>query len=807
MNMVTVFIVATAALLLISGILFGLLRGSRKAFLRLMVTLAVAIICIFMTPAITKAVVHMNFVEDLAFGGESYEEFAINFVDEQLKDGSFLSEFFDYAQADYAELIQQLPFLVANLIVFMALSFLLWLVGIVVYWILVAIFARTPKRKREDAEKKPNKRRWLGALLGAVSGLVLFVMTMTPLCGLISVAANAQDIKVDGKYIMQDSYFGFKTDFKEYVNSPLSKVFSVFGLTDMFFDNLTTIEFDGRKIVLANELNTLIDLVEEFDGLNGKEITLTSLFEDPAKLKRMVSTLLSSELVSSLCNKFLDYLAENPQAFLSEKDAVYADLIAGVAKELRKDFSGEINDIIDFASTAVSNLKSADGKIELSDLLTDTAALKNIVGAMHDSACIINIVKLGMNFIADNLETIAGGNEMIKENNEAFSKLFRTLADSSKEEMIEAIENFGVISSFGFFNGSVDLTSLSASDADKLVDAMFGSAPMREVIVILAPALIKPLLTGLDFEASPTTPVITDWEKEKNAFKTILSNIGLLSELMSTGGTENSVARTSFATVVSNDNSGKGIKDIFSESNARAFGELFNAFRDSQILKPLYNGLIKWDDSKKEYYVVAKFNELINQNGENLMSISKVFRQKGATLQSPQTPNKNIDWDLFNWNTLFGGIVDGINLFTSLELLQNDIIGEESNVDDICALIGSLGDEDKSETIQTIIDSILPSDSGITIPDLTTVTDFEKEAEIFRNVVDLKDKEDLTQNDVNTIISMLSGSELILPVLESFGGDVTITDEAKSMVENALKTQSIDPILKARLEALFGIGK
>ncbi len=181
LGMLTIFLV-----FLIIGALFGLCRGVKRASLRLLLFVGMLLIAFFLTPVIVNGALHSN-VQIFGSTPQEYVDRASDKVFKYLQQnaGDYVVPFQDYIQ-DYA---LGIVLAVLNIAVFYALYFLIKFVG----WIIYAVIAHFSAPKRTKDGKKIKKYAGWGALIGAVQGIVLFVVFLFPVNGLLGVVNHAAE--------------------------------------------------------------------------------------------------------------------------------------------------------------------------------------------------------------------------------------------------------------------------------------------------------------------------------------------------------------------------------------------------------------------------------------------------------------------------------------------------------------------------------------------------------------------------------------------------------------------------------------
>ena len=208
-------LVGVLGVFVLFGMLFGLIRGVKRAGLRLAIFGGLLVVVFFLTPVISNALLGMN----VNIGGRTpngHVDAMADTVMESLQSslGKYVAPFGPYLR-EYAVGI---VLAAVNLVLFIVL----YLVVKVLSWIIYAIVAHFAAPKRDkDGNKLPRHRGW-GLLVGAVQGVFLFLFFMMPINGMLGIVNQAAtyqaaQAKADAQALRAADYYvgtndGYDTD-------------------------------------------------------------------------------------------------------------------------------------------------------------------------------------------------------------------------------------------------------------------------------------------------------------------------------------------------------------------------------------------------------------------------------------------------------------------------------------------------------------------------------------------------------------------------------------------------------------------
>ncbi len=346
----TIFI-SIVLFLVISGFLFGLLKGMARSIFSLILVI-VSLVLIFLI----KGTV-VNFITHMDVGGQTLHE-ALTSALAQTEEMAGLVD-------KLVPLIEILLGIVAFVVGFIAL----YLVSRIIYFI-VKFFIRPNK-----------KRRLLGGLFGIVQGLVMAFAICVPLNGVLLEVNKLSKIEIEGEQIFSLNSIGFE----DYENSVFNKL--MVGVGGGFFKELSTLETEeGKTLTLSGQVDSVVTVVKIAEQVSKlPEVN----FEEGLTTESVAG-------VTEILRALDDIKGESSEEVLDTID----DLIASAVDM----FEGEVQIDID-----LSNLSVKDVDFESEALLVETIfdlaeneTLENVedldavVEAFANSILVLPIVELAL---------------------------------------------------------------------------------------------------------------------------------------------------------------------------------------------------------------------------------------------------------------------------------------------------------------------------------------------------------------------------------------------------------------------------
>ncbi len=172
------------AVFILINMLIGMGRGFKRATLHLIIFVGLLAVAFFVTPFIVNWVLSINY----AIGGKTPQQYVDYYSDQMVKFlqqqmGDYIVPFQDYIK-EYALAV---VIALLNLVIFFALYFVVKIVA----WVIYAVVAHFAAPKKDRKGNKLKKYAGWGLLVGAVQGLMLFVIFLVPVNGALGIMNNA----------------------------------------------------------------------------------------------------------------------------------------------------------------------------------------------------------------------------------------------------------------------------------------------------------------------------------------------------------------------------------------------------------------------------------------------------------------------------------------------------------------------------------------------------------------------------------------------------------------------------------------
>lgn len=332
------------------GALVGLIRGLNKATVRLMTLVVAAALTFAIAAPVAKAVAANVMIEGMTLG-----ELLLDAIS-----GSDVEAFFEVAPL-LKEAVLVLPTFAIGIVMFPVMFFVLK--GFT--WI-VFLFVQKPLRKlifKDNCNKAEEKaspagirvaKRFGGLGVGAVTGVLIFAMILTPVLGLISVLPerSAMDTALDA-LVEQDILSSNDVDsIKEayaYLDAPVLKFYSTIGIRAAgrsYLHAVSKIEAGGYSTSLVNEFASLMGMIQTtlesglLDVLLSPEDpnAIFELLSDKEFVDHMMQNMFESEMLRAAFSEVVAMAMEgvaDSMGVPANKDAVYDNMMDAIAAALK----------------------------------------------------------------------------------------------------------------------------------------------------------------------------------------------------------------------------------------------------------------------------------------------------------------------------------------------------------------------------------------------------------------------------------------------------------------------------------------
>lgn len=357
--MATMILLALLAATVAFSALVGLVHGLNKSVIRLM-TLALAVVFTF----IVAGPVTICIVDNIIIEGQSLGEMLL----ESLRSTEMVADILDAAPL-MQEAILVMPAFVISIVVFPVVFFLLNFIS----WIVFLCVQRPLRRlifkdscKKQDAAAQPMGvrigKRFAGLGVGIVTGLVIFAMTMVPVCGLFSMLPTADamqellDTVVD-QDILAESDAEVIAEAYAVTDSSVINTCNALGVTAAgrgYLNTVSRIEANGQVTYLGDEINSLLAVLQTATegGLVNALMTpddqsaLYAVLEDKVFMNQLMQDMFQSKLLRSAAPELMAIAMETVAESMNvpaNKEAVYhqmMDRIALAVKNADIDYAG-----------------------------------------------------------------------------------------------------------------------------------------------------------------------------------------------------------------------------------------------------------------------------------------------------------------------------------------------------------------------------------------------------------------------------------------------------------------------------------
>lgn len=540
-------------LFVLFGLFWGLVRGLKKTTFRVAWIVVTAVILLFVTPVVTKAIMKV----ELPFLSIEADGQTINTL-------NGLAEYYIKQIPDYGELLASSPealdavvTLVTLLINAFVFVILFWVTKIALWpvWaILAGIFI---KKKDREGNKKPRKRGW-GMLVGVVTGLFVGATTLMPVLGVINMASNIEksttgkytktvtnengekeEIEATGGELSKLGLDSIVEYLNVYSNSTTAKVLKYTGVEayqNFLFNSLSTGKSDGEKIVLKDETKTVLITVNSVNTLtkaNFNNLTQTKVGELISSAKVLIDQVFSIKTIQvvgdNLFPIILGDIVDNPDSVIklpSTGEQLFDDGIIEGITELKdfkfSDLKNEILQILNIAETlnnkniickiANKEVTKAQDIIALFDTETVDGVTDSIFKMQTMSTFLPIAVNTGLEYVAKLIQT--EGFKINEQNAtlEEVKTMFKTIVNS-----VLAVSN-----SLDF-DSKFYITENTLPNVGKVLDAIKNYGGLDEENYGI---LINQVETKLYNQASKSLENFnSDMEEMKDAVLDVIRNI------------------------------------------------------------------------------------------------------------------------------------------------------------------------------------------------------------------------------------------------------------------------------------------
>lgn len=318
----------------------------------------------------------------------------------------------------------------------------------------------TDSAEKAEEQKKPNNEknsgkglnRLIGALVGVVHALLIFVIMLMPITGYTGLAAHALEatgeIELSNDQEAQKSIETVKAYYDSF-GEPVNNGF-VFKMTSALggkaaFKTLTSMKIDGSRYVLADEVESLVNLAvtaapfmsESPENYGEKQVnaidSLILLLDNDVMLKDILAEGLSSASNSWLNNKAFMGIARPNVEGMAVK--IFDELLGVFKTTTSKTVVSDIKVFSDIFKVMIDNkVFTMIGKenTDIKELLSQDGFISGLIEAAYGNErmqpVLDSVINTGIALVGEQLG--------IPENNEEiYDNLINSIADSVTESL------------------------------------------------------------------------------------------------------------------------------------------------------------------------------------------------------------------------------------------------------------------------------------------------------------------------------------------------------------------------------------
>lgn len=294
MGIYSIVVLSLAVFAIVIGMLSGMIRGSRRAILRLILVVASLALAIFLNNTV------VNLIKDIKIGDQALPQMIMSAFPEDFE--------------KYENIIMPMILSLASVFTFILCFLALQIVTLVLYWI-CKLFVKPKKNAAGIVDKNP----FIGMFIGMIQGIIVALVYGAMLTGLGKNFVKVAEVEMnEEKLIDLDSIeknLNLNIALEEYCDSNIATIFDKAG--GFIYKTATTIELDGEKYTCDGQIEALtkaiavadeISALSEIDFSNGiTEDNKDDIIEVLNNLDNMTSDM--TEEVTNTLNEMIHTIA------------------------------------------------------------------------------------------------------------------------------------------------------------------------------------------------------------------------------------------------------------------------------------------------------------------------------------------------------------------------------------------------------------------------------------------------------------------------------------------------------------------
>ena len=349
--------------LLVLGFLGGFCRGVKRSLLEFGLAFAGILICGFITPVVTNAILGINVTANGVT--TSLKTFFVNIMAEDATLATLLE-----SSPSIAGLLQNLPQVLLCSVVFLALNLVMRIIMYIIYKIISGCVFKSKKKEKELGLKR---KRWLGGLIGTFKMFMVVLVLFMPLVSLIRLVDNNLPAEsntvsaatiINGEEGNDDEESSSNTQVvidvppivKNVLHGINKSAFGILGgcvgLDNFVFDNISQFKLNGQNIQIRKEIDTYLTVYKDFASLDFSAGNVKDL--DWNTIDKLYNTITSSGLYKGFVLNVAGELIYNyPKiiALFPDELGQFEQIFEGI-----KDGMGEEADYVKYFSNDIDKL-------------------------------------------------------------------------------------------------------------------------------------------------------------------------------------------------------------------------------------------------------------------------------------------------------------------------------------------------------------------------------------------------------------------------------------------------------------------
>jgi len=562
------------AVCILVGAGIGALRGWTKALIRILVVLFAALLTMFLTPVISKAMVDVN-ISALGITINGTKVTTIAALIASLLGGYGLDAATISSMPTVESLINNLPLLILNVLVYVVFFLLFLIVSLIIYVILVAIFF--PKKKRVVTPK----RRWLGAIIGGLQGLIVFAVLMMPMMGFVGMCkdflatiestetetaesvAYVEDLDNNDIVYVADTTTGGGSGTSTKININLDKVkealnqfdqnpgmkvlnFMGFqGVSNWTYDNLTTTEIAGEKVKMRDEVLGVGKLIKSADKLGKLDETITE--QDIQNLKDVINEAFESKVLSGVVTEVIPAVAtkwSNSEKFIISKPNVSAEikplfdsLLKTLSTANKETIKADLLNAVDVLEVARKHnvFVALKNKEDVINILNTPGLVKELLATALNNSIVKGVFTDALNYGMEQVYKALGVENYTEYKSlKKSSELSPAEWTAEREVLGDMLENMVSFAITLKDNSAVTIDNIDFDKLGKIFDDMKQSIFLNTVSKNIVLAVLRSPKTNASIPTAFVSKIEEDWDNITNfgaTFKVVQASLNISNKI------------------------------------------------------------------------------------------------------------------------------------------------------------------------------------------------------------------------------------------------------------------------------------